>query len=161
MRLLPELLLLVHVFIVMAWLGMDLVVFALSLSLINRQLPVIIRLERAHIAEKIDYWVLVAFVLTLPIGLLLARLKAWPLLDTPWLTLKLAFFGIITLIAVAILTGAAGTARTLKQIAAGAGDVEALEIRLRTNVIVMAPLALTIHLSILFMVFITLNQGLW
>jgi len=145
----------------MAWLGMDLVVFALSLSLLNRGLPILTRVERAHIAEKIDYWVLVAFVLTLPIGLVLARLKAWPLLDTPWLTLKLAFFGIITLIAVAILTGAAGTPKTLKPVSGGGGDIEALEARLRTGVIVMAPLALTIHLSILMMVFITLNQGLW
>jgi len=148
-------------FLIIIWLGGDLVVFFLSMSLLKRELPIAIRLDRAHIAEQIDRWVLVAFVLTIPVGLSLSYLVGYPIFDTPWLTLKLFFFGLIILMAIMILTGAAETTQMLKQIAAATGDVTQLEARLRRRILIMAPPALCIHLCILIIAFIALTRDRW
>lgn len=161
MVLLRELLVLFHVFLVIVWLGTDLVVFCLSLSLLDKRLPILIRLDRAHVAEVIDSWVLKSFLLTIPLGLLLVYLSGQSLSRSPWLALKLSFFGCIVVISIAILTGAGGTRQTLEKIAAGAGDADALEAHLRKRVLVMAPPVLFIYALILLILFISLNPGRW
>jgi hypothetical protein len=161
MVLLTDLLILLHVLLVVVWLGFDFVVFALSLSLLKRELSPTIRLERAHLAEVIDKYVLIAFLATMPLGVLLTYLRGWSVAATPWLGLKLIFFGVIVLLAIRILTGAAGTTQTLKQLVAGAGEAETLEVRLRQNVIGMAPYALGLHLCIIVMIFLAQTRGNW
>ncbi|MBI1761026.1 MAG: hypothetical protein HYR56_06270 [Acidobacteria bacterium] len=161
--LLPDLLLLFHLLCVIVWLGCDFVVFFLSLSLINRQLPAVVRADRAHVAEVIDRYVLYSYLLTMPVGLGLAYWRGWwPIWAMPWLMLKLVVFGVIILLAIVLVTGAAGAGLTLKQIAAGAGDIEALEAKLRKGVIGLAPWAAAIHLAILVAVFIAITpRGKW
>jgi hypothetical protein len=92
---------------------------------------------------------------------LLTYLRGWSVAATPWLGLKLIFFGVIVLLAIRILTGAAGTTQTLKQLVAGAGEAETLEARLRQNVIGMAPYALGLHLCIIVMIFLAQTRGNW
>lgn len=161
--LLPDLLLLFHLLCVIVWLGCDFVVFFLSLSLLNRALPVAVRADRAHVAEVIDKYVLYSYLLTMPVGVALAYWRGWwPLWAMPWLMLKLVVFGVIILLAIALVQGASGAGLTLKQIAAGAGDVEALEAKLRKGVIGLAPWAAAIHLAILIAVFIAITpRGMW
>ncbi|RMG50884.1 MAG: DUF2269 family protein [Acidobacteria bacterium] len=161
MRLTHDLLLLIHVLLIVVWLGGDLVVFWLSMSLLNRERPIAVRLDRAHIAEEIDRWVVIALLLTIPIGFSLAHMSGYRLFETPWLSLKLAFFGIILLVGIGILTGAAGTTQTLERIAERQGDVEALEARLRRRILVMAPPAVTIHVCIVIIIFIALTKYRW
>ena len=161
MELVREILVLLHVLLVIVWLGTDLVVFSLSMSLLNRKLPIAIRVDRAHVAEKIDRWVLKSFLLTVPVGLVLVRLGHYSVVRTPWLGLKLACFGLIVVISVAILTGAGGTTQTLERIAAGGADSQLLEARLRTRVLAMAPPVLIIYALILFILFVSLNPGRW
>ena len=156
-----ELLLLFHVLLAVVWLGCDFVVFWLSLSLLNREIPALIRADRAHVAEVIDRYVLISMVLMMPCGVLLAYVKGWPLMATPWLTLKLAVFGIIVLLAIILLTGASGTLGLLKKLAAGAGDAEELEAQVRKNVVGLAPAAIAIHLSLIAVIFIALTRGMW
>ena len=161
MALFTDLLILLHVLLIVVWLGFDFVVFAWSLSLLKRELAAAIRLERAHLAEVIDKYVLIAFLLTMPIGLMLAYLRGWSVATTPWLGLKLIFFGVVILLAIRILTGAAGTTQTLKQMVAGEGERELLESKLRQNVIGMAPYAVGLHLCLIVMIFIAQTRGSW
>lgn len=157
-----ELLLLFHLLCVIVWLGCDFVVFFLSLSLLNRQLPVLVRADRAHVAEVIDRYVLYSYLLTMPLGLVLAYERGWwPIWAIPWLMLKLVVFGVIILLAIALVLGAAGAGTTLQRIAAGAGDVEALEASLRTGVIGLAPWAAAIHLMILSALLIAITPRGW
>lgn len=156
-----EILALFHVFLIVVWLGTDLVVFALSMSLLNRNLPIAVRLDRAHVAETIDRWVLISFLLTIPVGLALVYLRGWSLFDTPWLSLKLTLFGVIVVISIAMLTGAGGTTQTLKRIAAGSHEVAALEMHLRKRVLVMAPPVLAIYACILAIIFVSLHPERW
>lgn len=161
MALFTDLLILFHVLLIVVWLGFDFVVFALSMSLLKRELPATIRLERAHLAEVIDKYVLIAFLLTMPIGAWLAYLRGWSVAMTPWLGLKMIFFGVIILLAIRILTGAAGTTQTLKQMVSGEGDNEMLESKLRQNVIGMVPYALGLHVCIIINIFIAQTRGNW
>lgn len=163
MNLFSELLLLFHVVCVVVWLGCDFVVFFLSLSLLNRRLPAVVRADRAHIAEVIDRYVLYSYLLTMPVGLALAYGRGWwPLWAMPWLMLKLAVFGVIILLAMILVRGAAGAGVTLQQVASGEGDIEALEGRLRKGVIGLAPWAVSIHLAILLAVFVAITpHGVW
>ncbi len=161
MALLADVLILLHVLLIVVWLGFDFVVFALSLSLLKRELPAAIRLERAHLAEVIDQYVLIAFLATMPMGLTLAYLRGWSVATTPWLGLKMIFFGVIILLAIRILTGAAGTTNTLKQMVAGEGEIELLEGKLRQNVIGMAPYAVGLHLCLIVIIFIAQTRGNW
>ena len=158
-----EFLLLFHVLCVMVWLGCDFVVFFLSLSLLNRRLPAVVRADRAHVAEVIDRYVLYSYLVTMPVGVALAYGRGWwPLWAMPWLMLKLVVFGVIILLAIVLVTGATGAGVTLQQIASGEGDIEALEARLRKGVIGLAPWAVGIHLTILLAVFIAITpRGLW
>jgi hypothetical protein len=159
---LTDLLLLFHVFCVIVWLGCDLVVFCLSLSTLKRDLPTLVRADRAHVAEVIDRYVLYAYLLTMPVGMLLAYSRGlWPIINWDWLILKLALFGVVLMLAVVLVTGAAGTTQTLKKLAAGEGDAEELEAKLRKGVIGLAPWALAIHFSILAVAFIALTRGRW
>lgn len=154
-------LLLIHVLLVVVWLGCDFVVFSLSMSLLRRELPVEIRLDRALLAEKFDNWVLSAFMLMIPTGIALAWVNGYPLFRTPWLNVKLIFFGIIILITISIFTGAGGTTGLLKKMKAGEGSLEDLEMQLRKRVIALAPPVLVIHACIIIMIFIALSPGRW
>ena len=161
MVLLTELLILLHVLLIAVWLGFGFVVFALSLSVLKRTLPLTIRLERAHLAEMLDKYALIAFLTTMPLGVLLTYLRGWSVAATPWLGLKLIFFGVILLLAMRVLTSAAGTTHTLKQMGAGRGERETLESKLRQNVLRMAPYALGLHLCIILMIFLAQTRGNW
>lgn len=110
-------------------------------------------------AEVLDKYVLIAFLATIPLGVLLAYLRGWSVATTPWLGLKLLFFGVIILLAIRILTGAAGTTNTLKQMVAG--EMEILEHQLRQNVIGMAPSAVGLHLCLILIIFIAQTRGNW
>ena len=83
--LLPDLLLLFHLLCVIVWLGCDFVVFFLSLSLLNRRLPAVVRADRAHVAEVIDKYVLYSYLLTMPVGLALAYWRGWWPVWAKWL----------------------------------------------------------------------------
>ncbi|NOT63110.1 MAG: hypothetical protein HOP19_23120 [Acidobacteria bacterium] len=160
--LLGELLLLFHVFLFVIWLGSDLVVFSLSMSLRNRALPIAVRLDRSHIAEQLDFYVLVSYVLAMPTGLALAYLRGWwPIASIPWLMAKLIVFGVVVILAVVLVLGASHSGMILKKIAAGEGDVEALENQLRSGIHRLAPWALAIHLSILLTAFVALSPRGW
>lgn len=158
MTLLPDIILFLHVLVIICWLGFDFIVFWLSMSLLKRELPPVVRLDRAHLAEVIDRYVLYAMLITTPLGAYLAYIKGWPLMATPWLSIKLIFYGVVILMAIMILTGAAGTKQVLQRIADGEGDREENEARLRKNVIGMAPYAIVLHVSIAAMVFIALAR---
>lgn len=160
MNLLFYVVLFVHILLIVIWLGFDLVVFSLSMSLLDRGLSAAVRLDRAHLAEVYDRYVLYAFLLTTPTGLLLTWLRGWPLTATPWLSLKLVFYGLIIVMAIRILTGAAGTRQILQGLADGTGPAEELESRLRANVVGMAPYALALHASIAAIIFIALWRGI-
>ena len=160
--LLGELLLLFHVFLMMFWLGSDLVVFGLSLSLRNRKIPAAIRADRAHIAETLDIYATLSYVLAMPTGLWLAYLRGWwPIWAMPWLMAKLAVFGVIIILAVVLVLGASGSGAILKKIVAGEGEVEALEAQLRKGINGLAPWAAAIHLSILVATFVALSPRSW
>ncbi len=162
MKWLPvQLLLLLHILLIVVWLGFDLVVFSLSVSLLKRDISPARRLERAHVAEVLDRWVLIVFLLTLPVGFWLAYLKGWSVFETPWLMLKLIVMGVIILLAFVLLTGSAGTTAILKKLEDGDGNADELEADLRKRVIGLAPSALLIHLSIVAMIFIALNPNRW
>lgn len=164
MSIVIDLLHLFHVFLIVVWLGFDLIVFALSLSLLKQELAPAIRLERAHLAEVIDRWVLIAFVLTIPVGLTLAYYKGWALAMLaviPWLRYKLTIFAIVVLLAIRLLTGASATTSILRQLVAGEGNQVELETQLRANVIRLAPYAIAIHLCLMAMIFVALTRGDW
>ena len=161
MVLLTELLILLHVVLIAIWLGFDLVVLTLSLSVLKRTLPLPIRLERAHLAEMIDKCALIAFLATMPLGVLLTYLRGWLVAATPWLGMKLIFFGVIFLLVMPILTSTARTTQTLKQMIAGKGEIETLEGKLRNHVLRMAPYALGLHLCIILMIFLAQTRGNW
>ena len=158
-RIASEALVLAHVFAVIVWLGFDLIVFSLSMSLLNRELSIDVRVERATLAERIDWWVLVAFMGTFPLGLAISMMRGSSLFGTSWLSLKLVFYGIIVLIAMVILTGAGSTSAILRRIAeVGSGDErEALEAQLRRRVLWLAPPVLLIFFCILANLYIALN----
>ncbi len=159
---LGEFLLLFHVFLFVIWLGFDLVVFSLSMSMRNRSLPIAVRVDRAHIAETLDFYVTVSYALVIPTGLALAYLRGWwPIWNIPWLMAKLIVFGVVVLLAVVLVLGASGSGQILKKIAAGEGDVEALEAQLRNGIHRLAPWALAIHLSILLTAFVALSPRGW
>ena len=84
---LTNLVLWIHIIFVVIWLGSDFVVFSLSMSLMNRNLPIDVRLDRAKLAQKFDMWVTKVFLATPFIGLTLAWLR-WgsfePLITLPW-----------------------------------------------------------------------------
>ena len=161
-ELLGELLLLFHVFLFVIWLGFDLVVFSLSLSMRNRNLPIAVRVDRAHIAETLDFYVTVSYALVIPTGLALAYLRGWwPIWNIPWLMAKLVVFGVVVILAVVLVLGASGSGQILKKIAAGDGDTEALEAQLRSGIHHLAPWAAAIHLSILLTAFVALAPRGW
>jgi hypothetical protein len=164
MSVLVDLLYLFHLLLIVVWLGFDFIVFALSVSLLKQELAPAIRLERAHLAEIIDRWVLIAFVLTIPVGLTLAYYTGWPLAmlgAIPWLRYKLTIFAIVVLLAIRLLTGASATTGILRQMVAGEANQSELETQLRANVIRLAPYAIAIHLCLIAMIFIALTRGNW
>lgn len=164
MSTLVDLLHLFHVFLIVVWLGFDLIVFAFSMSLLKKELAPALRLERAHLAEVIDRWVLMAFVLTIPVGLTLAYYKGWalPMLTTiPWLRVKLMIFAIVVLLAIRLLTGASATTSILRQMTASEAGRDELEGQLRANVIRLAPYAIAIHLCLIAMIFVAITRSSW
>jgi hypothetical protein len=164
MSTLVDLLHLFHVLLIVVWLGFDFVVFAFSLSLLKQELAPALRLERAHLAEVLDRWVLIAFVLTIPVGLMLAYYKGWALAMLaviPWLRYKLMIFAVVVLLAIRLLTGASATTGILRQMVAGEGNQVELESQLRANVIRLAPYAIAIHLCLIAMIYVALTRGSW
>jgi Predicted integral membrane protein (DUF2269) len=153
-----SLVILFHVLCIIVWLGADLVVFSLSLSLLKRKLPIAIRVERAHIAELVDKWVLRSFLATMPVGLYLLYSRGIQPFDSPWMSMKLALFGIIILMAITMLTGAAGTTQTLRKIETGGGDVERLEASLRSRVIWLAYPVLVVYTCILAILYLMIER---
>lgn len=147
-----------HIVGIVVWLGSDFTVFALSLSLLDRKLPIAVRIDRARLAQRFDGWVLWAFLATPPLGIWLAWLRGYELFATSWLALKMAMLGVIFLIAVAIVAGAAGTTTLLEQIAEGSGDVERLERQLRKRVIGLAYPVLALHLLLVAMIFVAVAK---
>jgi uncharacterized membrane protein len=166
MQLLAPLLTWIHVLLVVVWLGTDFVVFALSWSLKNRDLPVEVRLDRARLAHRFDTWVIRAFLLTPLVGVGIAWAK-WgsllPLFTTPWLALKLALMGVVFLLAVLLIAGSAGTAELLEEIRDASGNVDDLEAQLRRRVNRLAYPALGLHVLLAAMILIALvgSRGFW
>lgn len=163
MELLRELLILIHIILVIVWLGVDFVVFSLSFSLLKRELPIEVRLDRARLADKFDGWVVSASMAIIPTGIALAWLGGHKLFIAPWLAFKLFFFGIILLIMIWIFAtaGTEGTVALLKSIQSGEGNLEDLETKLRKRVIFYAPPVLAIHACIIAMIYIAMNPGKW
>ena len=151
----------IHVLMVVVWLGVDLAVFALSMGSIDRSQPIAARIDRARMAERFDGWVLKVFLLTTPLGLILVWIRGWDLFATPWLALKVALMGLIFLIAVLLVAGAAGTTALLERIAQGPPNAEALESQLRQRVLRLAPPVWILYSIIAVMIFIALGKELF
>ena len=160
----------VHVLLIVVWLGSDFIIFNLSFSLLKKDLPIDVRIDRAKLAHKYDMWVTKSFLLTPIIGLMLAYLR-WrsfdPLFMLEWMSLKLTLFGIILLLAVMLITGASGTVQILEDIKSKSDQKELLEIKLRKRVINLAYPALALHFLIAMIIIIALtgskdsSLGIW
>jgi|TARA_Y100000310_G_scaffold253669_1_gene260563 hypothetical protein len=130
----------------------------------NRELPIDVRLDRARLAQKFDYWVMKAFLITPFVGIVLTYLK-WSSFEgvfyRPWMNVKLIFFGIILIMAVLLVAGAAGTTGILEAIKNKEGDKEKLEKSLRKRVINLAYPAITLHILLAAIIIIALvgNHG--
>lgn len=160
MSFLGDVLVVVHLLFIIVWLGTDLAVFGLSFSALNRSLPIAIRIDRVKVAQTIDRYVLIAFLLTTPVGLALAWARDLAVFDSPRLTAKLALMAVIFLLAVLILTGAAGTTQLLERIAAAsATERDGLEAELRRRVITMAYPVLAIYALMIVMIAISTHRG--
>ena len=147
-----------HVLIVVVWLGTDFTVFSLSMSLLDRELPIAVRIDRARLAERFDLWVLKAFLLTTPLGVLTAHLRGYDVFATPWLALKLALLAVIFLIAVVIITGAAGSTQILERIEARPAEAPALEAALRKRVLGLAVPVLALHGLLIAIIFLAVSK---
>ncbi|MBT3502709.1 MAG: hypothetical protein HOB40_09210 [Candidatus Marinimicrobia bacterium] len=149
----------IHILFVVVWLGSDFVVFSLSWSLMNRDLPIDVRLDRAKLAQKFDMWVTKVFLATPVIGLVLAWLR-WrsfsPLITLPWMNYKLILFGVILIMAIILITGAAGTVGVLQDIKDGKGDEESNEALLAKRVKELAYPAITLHILLALIIIIAL-----
>ena len=156
---LTNLVLWIHILFVVVWLGRDFVVFSLSMSLKNRDLPIDVRLDRAKLAQKFDMWVTKVFLATPLIGLSLAWLR-WrsfePLITLPWMNLKLILFSVILIMAILLITGAAGTVGVLQDIKDGEGDEEENEAILKKRVKDLAYPAITLHILLSLIIIIAL-----
>ena len=161
MDLVADLLVLVHVLLVVFWLGIDVVVFGLSMSLLNRATPIALRIDRAEVAQRIDAWVLRSFLLTVPLGLVIARLRGLDVFATPALALKIALMAVMFMLAVAMITGASGTTAALKRIAERPPDMETLEAELRLRVVLMAYPVQAVYLLVVVSRFVALTPGRW
>jgi hypothetical protein len=160
MSFLGDVLVVVHLLFIIVWLGTDLAVFGLSFSALNRSLPIAIRIDRVKVAQTIDRYVLIAFLSTTPVGLALAWARDLAVFDSPRLTAKLALMAVIFLLAVLILTGAAGTTQLLERIAAAsATERDGLEAELRRRVITMAYPVLAIYALMIVMIAISTHRG--
>jgi hypothetical protein len=141
-QLFTDLLLVAHLFFIVIWLGGDLVVFGLSLSLLDRKLPIAVRLDRAGLVEYLDRWVVYAYLVTLPLGVGLAWARGWwPIVAVPWLLAKVTVIGVLLLLAVKLIAGATGASQLLQQIAAAEDQAETLEAELRQRIRGLAPYA--------------------
>jgi hypothetical protein len=161
MELAADLLVLVHVLLIVLWLGIDVVVFGLSMSLLNRGTPIALRIDRAEIAQRIDAWVLKSFLLTMPLGAAIAWLKGYDIFATPFLALKIAVMALIFILAVFMLTGASATTAQLRRIASDPPDREAIEADLRWRIIAMAYPVQGVYALVILNVFIALTPGRW
>ena len=161
MELVADLLVLVHVLLVIFWLGTDVVVFGLSMSLLNRSTPIAIRIDRAQVAHVIDGWVLKSFLLTVPVGLTIAWLRGLDVLATPALALKVALMAVMFVLAVFMITGASATASQLQRIAQRPPDEEAIEADLRRRVIRMAFPVQAVYLLVIVSLFVALTPARW
>jgi len=153
----------IHVLLIVVWLGVDLAVFTLSFGSLDRTQPIAVRLDRARMAERFDFWVLKAFLLTTPLGLLLLRFRGYDLFATSWLSLKVAMMGVIFIIAVGVIAvaGAGGTTAALERIAEQPADVERLERELRDRVIRLAYPIWALYLTLIAMIFVALTKWIF
>lgn len=164
MDIVAGLLLWIHVILIVVWLGCDFVVFSLSWSLMNRELAIDVRLDRARLAQKFDMWVTKAFLITPFVGLALVYLK-WrhlaAMVMLPWMVWKLILFAVILVMAILLIAGAAGTTGVLQAIKEGEGDEEELEQTLRKRVINLAYPAIALHILLAVIIVIALvgNHG--
>ena len=151
----------IHVLLIVVWLGVDLAVFSLSMGSIDRRQSMAVRMDRARTAQRFDNWVLKVFLLTTPLGLILVWIRGWELFATPWLSLKVALMGLIFLIAVLLVAGAAGTTTLLERISKDPAGSEALEAQLRRRVIRLAYPVWLLYSIIAVMIFIALSKELF
>jgi len=152
-----------HVLLVIVWLGLDFAVFTLSMGTIDRKQPIVVRIDRARMAERFDFWVLKAFLVTTPLGLVVAHIRGYDFVSESWIALKISIMGLIFFIALVLISGAAGTSVLLQRIAdcKTPEQAEKLEQSLRRRVIGLAYPVWVLYLCIMANVFIGLTKWIF
>lgn len=141
----------IHALMVGTWLVFDFLVYWLHFDIKNPEVPLERRLERARVMHGIDRVVAYIFVLTLPVGIALARASGTPLFTTAWLNWKHVLYAVIV-VAAFVLIPISGTALTnLKAIQRDPSSAPRRNLEIRRNMNVAMPVVFLVWLLIIVM----------
>lgn len=149
-------LLVAHLLLIIFWLGTDVVVLALSLSVRRPTLPIQVRIDRARVAARVDRVVLWTFLLTWIVGIGLMRARGYPFFALDWLNIKHALYGLIVFMAVILLSVSGDTVKQLEEIAASPPNADELERKLYRRIVGFAPVVLAIYGCIIANIAVTI-----
>lgn len=153
-----------HAAMVAGWLLFDSLVYWLHWDVKNPDIPLQNRIERAKIMHGIDRIVAYIFILTLPVGIVLCYLTGQPPFSTTWLTWKHFLYGVIVVDGLALIPISGIALRNLRQIEAGAPNVDELNRQIKRSMNIAMPAvfvvwALVIAISILTLLNLKAPEG--
>lgn len=153
-----------HAAMVAGWLLFDSLVYWLHWDVKNPDIPLQNRIERAKIMHGIDRIVAYIFILTLPVGIVLCYLTGQPPFSTAWLTWKHFLYGVIVVDGLALIPISGIALRNLRQIEAGAPNVDELNRQIKRSMNIAMPAvfvvwALVIAISILTLLNLKAPEG--
>jgi hypothetical protein len=151
----------IHVFMVLAWLIFDFIVYWLHIKVKDASAPTVERLERARIMHGVDTTVAYLFIFTLPVGLILCWLTDTPPFSTQWLTWKHLLYGLIVVSAIVLIPVSGTALRNLNAIAAGATNVDELNAQIRRDMNWGMPFVFFIWASIVVMCAMSVMYSKW
>ena len=139
----------IHALMVGTWLVFDFVVYWLHFDIKNPAVPLERRIERAHVMHGIDRVVAYIFVLTLPVGIALAKASGTPLFTTAWLNWKHLGYAVIV-VAALVLIPISGTAlRNLEAIRDGAENRAELDRQIKRHMNLAMPVVFLVWILII------------